>query len=256
MNIRELEEKYKQRLLEQVEFIVEQGLDLNIIYLRVSTKTKGQDERDQLKDILKAFNLIEDQCIIIGAKESAYKISTQKNRRLNLVDDICKKYDEENKTLYIWDLDRLYRNRELQYTFIKKSVNKYNMLVYSYRQTFMQDVYKQPTSINKLMYDVMIMMFGYFAEEESKKRADRVKKSYHKKDNRTYTNKNRLVGRKLKTINGKKINLKAEQLDKLELFIIKKFKEGWSYQRLINYIATKNIKVSVGYLNNVKKKYR
>ena len=48
---KDIEENYKNRILDQTEFITEQGLDLNIIYLRVSTKDKGQQERDQLKGI-------------------------------------------------------------------------------------------------------------------------------------------------------------------------------------------------------------
>lgn len=250
----QLEERYKQDILDRVEFILEQGLDLNIIYLRVSTKDKGQQERDQLKDILKTFNLVEEQCIIIEAKESAYKLKAQKTRKLNIVVDICKKYEDYEKTLFIWDLDRLYRNQDKQVDFIRTLYIKYNTMIYSHRQEWLNKL-RENGGMGKAMYNFMIEMLGYLAEDGSKKKGERLLKSYHQKNNRTYTNKNRLVGRKLKDLNGNKLNLKHEQLDKLEKFIITKFKNGWTYDRLIKYIATKNIKVSAGYLNNIKKKY-
>ena len=105
-------------------------------------------------------------------------------------------------------------------------------------------------------YDNMLMTFGYIVEEDSRNKSDNVKKSYHRKNNRVYTNKNRLVGRKLRSVSGKKLKLKAEQLDKIEEYIISQINKGKTYQTLIDYFAAKHdIKISLGYISNIKKKY-
>lgn len=251
-----VEERFKEHILERAGFLIEQYKKLDIIYVRVSTKGKEQEETDQIEPICQEFNLDKEKCLVIEAKESAYQIKKQKNRRLNIIPEICKLYPEYDKSLYLWDLSRLYRRRDMQYDFIKENKKYYNLLVYSKRQNFLVELSKKKDNMSSFMYDVMLMTFGYIAEEESKTKSDNVKKSYHRKDNRVYTNKNRLVGRKLKSVDGRKLKLSAEQLDKIENFIIKMINKGKTYAEIINYFAVKHkIKISLGYISNIKKKY-
>lgn len=250
-----IDDRYREDVLDRAKFLIEQYQRLDIIYKRVSTKTKGQDENDQEDPILEEFNLDKDKCLIIEAKESAYQLKKQKYRRLNIIPEICKLYTEYEKTLYLWDLNRLYRRRELQYNFIKNNLKNYGLKVFAKRQTFLVELSKRKDSISSFMYDIMLMTFGYMAEEESATKSANVKKSYHKKNGRTYTNKNRLVGRKLRDMQGKKLKLNAAQLDKIEQHIIKCIKAGKTYVEIINIFAKNNIKVSMGYINNIKNKY-
>lgn len=253
---KDLEDKYRKDIIDRATFLLEQYQRLDIIYARVSTKDKGQQETDQIEPILKHYNLELDKVLLIEEKASAYKEYAQKSRRLNIIEDISKEYLEYDKTLYIWDLDRLYRGRyDMQYEYVKK-MRMYNLYVFSIRQQFLEEIRNQPSEMMKMFYDVMLLMFGYFAYDESKKKADRWLKSLYKKDGRYYTNKNRLVGRKLRNLEGKKLKLTAEQLDKIENHIIKMIKHNKTYQEIIHYFGSKhNIKISLGYINNIKNKY-
>jgi DNA invertase Pin-like site-specific DNA recombinase len=251
----DLEQRYRADMFDRAKFLIEQYQRLDIIYKRVSTKTKGQEENDQEEPILEEFNLDKDKCLIIEAKESAYQLKKQKFRRLNIIPEICSLYPEYDKVLYLWDLNRLYRRRELQYDFIKSNLKKYGLKVYAKRQQFLVELSKRKDAISSFVYDIMLMTFGYMAEEESVTKSDNVKKSYHKKAGRVYTNKNRLVGRKLKDMQGKKLKLDAAQLDKIEQHIIKCIKAGKTYAEIINIFAKNNIKISLGYINNIKNKY-
>ena len=251
-----IEDRYRERILERARYLIDTVERLDIIYKRVSTKNKGQDEEDQEEPILEEFGLDKDKCLVIEAKESAYQLDKQKYRRLNIIPELCELYPEFDKVLYLWHLNRLYRRRNLQYNFIKENNNKYRLKVYTVKQKFLLELSKRKDSMSSFIYDIMLMTFGYLAEAESEDKSENVKKSYHLKNGRIYTNKNRLVGRKLKSIDGKKLKLTHEQLDRIEQYIIKRIKKGTKYQALIDYFAAKhNIKISLGYISNIKKKY-
>lgn len=240
--------------------LIEEVGHLDIVYLRVSTNDKGQEEKDQLPDIINSFSLIEKNCLIIEAKESAYQESKQERRILNTIIRPLielEEFENVNKSVYIWDLDRLYRNQERQIEFIM-NINKNNCIVLSYRQKFLRQLKEAHNGIGKAMYNFMIEVLAWQAEDESKKKADRLKKSLKTKDNRTYSNKNNLYGRKLiKSINqnGVKIYYSHKELDIIENIIKKLLSQGRSYQTIQQmFIDKKNIKISIGYIYNVKKK--
>lgn len=236
--------------LQQAKELLERLNKLDIIYLRVSTKDKGQQEEDQLPDILHTFNLKSNDCLIIVAKESAYQEDKQKKRVLNDIKEIFKEFEDEDKILYVWDLDRIYRNPEWQLEFFR-FVDKYNGIVLSYRQKFLHQL-KDMGKFGKSMYRFMIDILASLSQEESEKKADRLKKSRKIKNGRLYTNKNNLVGRKLKTLDGKPIK-KAEALDKIENYTAKCIIHN-TYDETIKKLAEKNVKISVGYIVKLKKK--
>lgn len=246
----ELKEQYSQR----VEEILKKYDSIKIIYLRVSTKNQGQEESDQLPDILDLFDIKEDQCLVIKEKESAFQISKQKNRVLEIVKEIIKEYQDEEKIMYVWDLDRIYRNQEMQVDFIRESFKK-NCKVLSYRQNFLYQL-RELGGFGNAVYNFFIEMLAWQAQEESQKRGDRLKKSLKQKDGKYYTNKGNLFGKKYTKLNGKKANLSAQEILKIEKSIYKKIQEGISYREIIDLVANKlQLKISLGQISNIKKKY-
>jgi DNA invertase Pin-like site-specific DNA recombinase len=258
MATNELEERYKQDILDRAEFIVEQGLDLNIIYLRVSTKTKdskkAQHEEDQNKPVLKEFNLDPENCIIIRAKESAFKLSTQKNRRLNIVIEIAKKYKYYGSNLFIFHLDRLYRNQRLQTEFMRIMNNNHKCIVWSASDSHLVRL-RQQGGYNLAVYNFIIETMSVTAEKESKDKGNRLLKSLTKKNGRFYSNKNNLVGRKIEDLKGNPLKLSAEYLDKIDKAVIRLSKKGLTYDEIKHKIAKYNIKLSNCKIHSIKVKY-
>lgn len=245
----ELKEKYFIRAEELV-----LRLDkLHIIYLRVSTKGMGQEEMDQLKDILNTFNLDLKDCILIKAKESAYQLWKQKTRKFNIIKDLIEEYPEYDKIIYVWDLDRIYRNQEMQVEFFRY-VSKNNGMVLSHRQKYLHQLKESAGGLGKAMYNFLIEVFAAQAEDESRKRGERLLKSLTAREGRLFTNKGNLYGGKLKTIKGKKIT-DPKVVDSIHKVVVSKIIKGVTYRDIIKYMETKNVKVSMGFLNNMKKKY-
>jgi len=239
------------QLINESQPLIEKLDRLDFIYLRVSTKDKGQRKEDQLPEILSTFNLNPKECVIITVEESAYQADKQKNRKLLLIKDVFKHFEEYDKTLYVWDLDRLYRDPDLQLEFFR-FIDSNNGMVLSHRQTFLHQV-KKAGVYGKTLYRFFIDFLAAQAKDESNKKGDRLKKSLTSKNGRTYTNKNNLYGRKLKTIQGKDIK-NPKTLDKIENYVAKYILHH-TYQETIEELANKNVKISVGYITKLKKKY-
>lgn len=256
------EDKLKLQYFKKAEKLIETHDKLNIIYLRVSTKGLGQEEGDQLNDILRTFKLKEEECLIIQAKESAYQIWKQKTRKFQIIIDLINGLDNDcEKNCYFWSIDRIYRNRELLEEFYDIA-KKTNTKIYSYIENFiniladMQD--RLPDGMGfiiDMQVKQLVNFFGWMAEMESKKRANRLKKSLTLKDDRYFSNKGRLFGKKLKTITGKKIK-DPKTIEKIELAIAKRIKNGVSYREIIRiFLEKKDIKLSIGYIAKIKKKH-
>lgn len=248
----------EEKIFKKAESLIEKYGRLDMIYLRVSTDGKGQQEEDQLPDIINTFNLKKEECLIVRAKESAFKEEKQEKRDFKIFFKLIEKFKDIDKTLYLWDLDRIYRNQKRQAQFICYFADRNNCKVLSFRQKFLHQFKDmQNKNLGRMMYNFMIELFGYMAEEESKKKSDRVKKSLSIKNGRTYSNKGNLYGRKLlKEIrNGKKIYYTDKQLDVIEAAIIKRIKEKVSYSKIIQQLYDiKQIKISKGYITNIKNK--
>lgn len=234
--------------------IIRRFSKLDMIYVRVSTKNEGQREEDQLPDIINTFNINLNGCLIVVAKESAFQEKKDKTRKFNIFYKLIEKYKEINKTLYVWDLDRIYRNQKKQAYFISYFADKNKCKVLSYRQKFFHQ-FKNMDGMGRAMYNFMIEVFGWMAEEESKKKGERLKKSLTAKNGRFITNKGNLYGRKLiKRIksNKKKVYFSIEELDKIESIIMKLKKKGLSYATIQNlFMEKQNIKLSIGYIWNI-----
>jgi len=139
-----------------------------IIYLR--TSTEEQNPQNQLRD---CKTLVDNDYEIIEEQQSAWK---DKDR--DKFENIKRKIQRRDiETLICWDLDRLYRNR-------KKLVQFFELCrvckcrVISYRQQWLRQLNEMPEPFNEIMQELMLQIMGWIAEDESKKKSDRVKIAY------------------------------------------------------------------------------
>ena len=140
-----------------------------IIYLR--TSTEEQNPENQLRD---CRSLIEsDNYETLMEKQSAFK---DKDR---FVFEELRKMIKHNKAdkLIVWDLDRIYRNRKKLIEFFKYC-KLYNCSVISFRQQWLNKLMQIPEPFNEIMFDMMLQIMGWLAEEESQKKSDRIKIAY------------------------------------------------------------------------------
>lgn len=158
----------------------------NIIYLR--TSTEEQNPENQLKD---CKTLVREEYELIEEKQSAFKDKNRPNferaRKLIKSGNI--------RHFVVWDLDRIYRNRiNLKQFFEFCKLHKCS--IHSFRQEWLEQLHKIPEPFNEIMHDLMLNLMGWLAEDESKKKSERVKAAVRKKDGVTKSYKGKKWGRK------------------------------------------------------------
>ena len=146
-----------------------------IIYIR--TSTKEQTPELQLKDINSIINI--KDCIILKDKQSAWQDFKERKEFNELKSMITKR---EVSDLYVWDLDRVYRNRKKLVEFFLLCKLS-NCRIHSYRQTWLEEINTMPNPWNEIVHNFMIQIMGWIAEEESNKKSERVKNAVKKKKN-------------------------------------------------------------------------
>jgi len=97
--------------------------------------------------------------------------------------------------LIVWDLDRLYRNRKRLIDFFELC-KLYDCKIHSFRQDWLEQLNKIPEPFNEIMYNLMLQVMGWLAEEESIKKSERVKSAVRRKGNKTISYKGNVWGRK------------------------------------------------------------
>ncbi len=171
-----------------------------MIYIYIRTSTQDQNPQNQLDDCMSInsygeFKVIED-------KQSAWKDNIERIGFNNLKRLIKTKRVSH---LIVWDLDRLYRNRKRLIEFFNYC-KYYQCKVHSFRQQWLEELHKAPQPFNDIMFDLMLNIMGWLAEEESGKKSERVKAAIRIKGNKTYSYKGNKWGRKqLSTFKKKKI---------------------------------------------------
>ena len=138
-----------------------------IIFLR--TSTEDQNPENQLRDC-KSINKYGNP-LVIEEKQSAWK-DNKEREKLEFLKKQIKKGEVDH--LIIWDFDRLFRNRQKFKEFLL-FLKAYKVQLHSFRQQWMEEINKVPAPWNEIVYDMLINVFGWMAEEESKKKSDRVK---------------------------------------------------------------------------------
>ena len=160
------------------------------IYMR--TSTEEQNPQNQLKDCVglvggEKYKLYEE-------KQSAWK-EEEKRECFNLVKEEIKQ--KRIKLLIVWDLDRIYRNRKKLIQFFE-FCKIYGCEVKSFRQRWLNDLSNIPSPFNEIMFNLMLQIMGWLAEEESSKKSERVKASITKDDKgKTHSKYGKVWGRKV-----------------------------------------------------------
>lgn len=147
------------------------------IYARVSSKE--QSEAEQIPEIIRYFHL-KPPYEIFEEKVSAWNIE-KADKRLEfkrLID--CIKEKRFNR-LYVWDLDRIYRNRIKTKEFYAMC-DFYGVRVFSLNQSWLNDFQelveqfpKQYRFLLESFADIMLNVYAQSAEDESTKKSKRVR---------------------------------------------------------------------------------
>lgn len=166
-----------------------------VIYLR--TSTEEQNPENQLKDCesIRPKDRNYDTFVdyyLMQEQQSAFHDFKDRHvfEKLRMLIK-----DRKVKTLIVWDLDRIYRNRnKLKEFFV--FCDAFDCTILSFRQKFLQDIEKIPEPFNEIMHDLMLNLLGWIAEDESKHKSERVKASIRLNDGETYSYKGNKWGRK------------------------------------------------------------
>lgn len=176
-----------------------------IIYLRTSTKDQNPELQEQeCVNFCKEKGLVVKE--IIKEQGSAYKL--EKIRPLWI--QTQNKAKDEKCNIVLWRYDRAFRNRKEFFKFMKVMFEVYNVKVYSVKEPsilsfweLMEKSHSDNPVFNELlngifraMWDFMIQQAGEQAEEESRKKGERVKLAVKKKNGVTKSYKGNKWGRK------------------------------------------------------------
>lgn len=160
---------------------------IDYAYLRVSTKE--QDEELQRRDVAP---LAPEGAVWVTERVSAFKDNLRKREFRQVYDDVLA---GKVRSLSVWDLDRIFRNRRKLVDFFQLCKAK-GTVIRSARQSFLSDIEKAPAPWNEMLFHQMVQIFGYIAEEESRKKGDRVRQAVVRGDGRTLSYKGNRWGRK------------------------------------------------------------
>lgn len=146
---------------------------IKIVYTR--TSTTEQSPELQLSGMSQMTNL--EECIILSEQESAYKEGVSRaafNKMLSLVKS------GTVSDIFVWHLDRIHRNRKKLIEFLKLC-HLYRVKVHSHQQQFLETLNKIPAPFDEIVFDLLIQLFGFMAEQESKTKGERVKNAVVKR---------------------------------------------------------------------------
>lgn len=147
------------------------------VYARVSTK--DQSEAEQIPAIKQGFGLGDD-VLVFREEVSAWSVDKD-SKRFELQRLVGVIRSRSIDRLYIWDLDRLYRNRKKTREFFELC-GFYGVEIYSLNQKWLNDFQRLKTqfpdnfkflieNISSLLLDV----YAQTAEDESVKKSERVR---------------------------------------------------------------------------------
>lgn len=184
-----------------------------IIYLR--TSTKDQNPELQRKDCIEFCSKKGLEVVgVVSEQGSAYKLEKVRPKW----DETLKRAKNEKLNIVLWKYDRAFRNRKEFFKFMKIMFEVYGKKVYSVTEPSILSFWEMIehshsdnpvfnellNSIFRALWDFLIQQAGEQAEEESRKKSDRVKLAVRKKDNKTISYKGNKWGRK--GISTQKIN--------------------------------------------------
>lgn len=158
--------------------------------IHIRTSTTLQSPEIQLRDIGTIVPL--NECLIFTEQDSAWKESVNRP----VLEDVKKQIKQGKiSELYAWDLDRLFRNRNRLKEFMAYC-KSYGCKIHTYRQPWLNEINNIPNPWGDIMYELLLNIFGWIAEEESDKKSERVKNSVKHTKNGTVSHKGNRWGRK------------------------------------------------------------
>ncbi|HEX7413060.1 MAG TPA: recombinase family protein [Bacteroidia bacterium] len=156
----------------------------------IRTSTVEQTPEIQIKDIASLNPPIDS--VIYSEQESAWKENVKRPEfeklRANVINGSI-------GAIYVWSLDRIYRNRKRLIEFLALCKN-YKVIIYSYNEQWLNAIQEMQPPWNEIVYDLMLQITGWTAESESKLKSNRVKMAVKRTDNGTYSYKGVRWGRK------------------------------------------------------------
>lgn len=193
---------------------------MRCIFIR--TSTTEQNPTLQINDVSTAFKLTDYS--VIEERDSAYKESA---KRLEF--EKLKKLIINGKVneLFVWDLDRLYRNRKKLIEFLALC-KVHNTKVFSFNQQWLQAIQQLQQPFNEIMFDFMLSIMGWLAEDESIKKSNRVKMAIRKNNNITESYLGNKWGRK---------SISKQTISKIEEFYL----EGKSTREITKLVQIYDI---------------
>ena len=157
----------------------------------IRTSTKEQTPELQIKDI-KAL-CPDCEFDFFREKLSAWKENVKRpvfNQVLSLIKS------GKVRNIYVWDLDRIYRNR-LRLKEFFQLCKIHDTKIHSVNQGWLEELNKIPPPFNDMVFDLLINLFGWIGEEESSKKSARIRMAIVKKgDGKTVSYKGNRWGRK------------------------------------------------------------
>lgn len=156
----------------------------NLIYLRASTSQ--QEPLLQLRDIQSLNPPSNSE--ILKERRSAWRENVKRpsfEKLLSLVKA------GKVKRIYVWHVDRLYRNQKKLIDFLRLCQSK-KVRLFSFNQQWLQAVSKIPSPLD----EIMILLTGWSAENESRQKSRRIKMSVVRNKKGTYSYRNKRWGRK------------------------------------------------------------
>ena len=181
-----------------------------IVYIR--TSTEEQNPENQLKDCL---TLVTGDYEVIEEKQSAYK-DNQRERFEEIIKGIR---NGSIKSVVCWDWDRLFRNRKKLKEFFELC-RVYKCEIHSFRQKWYDDLYKIPSPFDEIIKEIVLNLMGWLAEDESKKKSERVKLAVRRKE-----------GKSTKSYKGNKWGRPKIHTNKLKI-VLDLRKQGKTYKEI------------------------
>lgn len=159
----------------------------NIIYLRCSTSE--QTPQLQLSDI-QSLNPGED-ATIIQENQSAWKEA--KRPQWEKIKEAV--INDRVDVIFVFSLDRIYRNRKKLVEFLRICA-EHKTKVRSFCQKWLDSIQQMDAPFSEIMYDLMLQILGWIAEEESNTKSSRVKMAVRKTEKGTFSHLGNRWGRK------------------------------------------------------------
>lgn len=220
-----------------------------IIYLRTSTKEQNPElQKQDCIDFCRDNNL--EVLEIYSEQQSAYK-----SKARAIWDKIVKRLKKEKVNLVLWRYDRAFRNKKDFYEFMKVMFEIYNLKIYSVKEPSILSLWDMLSSFDnienpsmrelvknqvKLIWTFLIQQAGEEAEEESRRKSERISLAVRKQDGITKSYKGNKWGRKKKPIN-KEYILDLHKQGYSTYQIAKQYSDNPKFKSKISHMTVYNI---------------